>query len=157
MLSALEKDGEVIVSRGELVEIGGSFRVPDIMKQSGCYLKEVGTTNKTRYSDYKNAITENTKAILKVHTSNYQIVGFTEDVGVARLAELAHENHLPLLCDLGSGLLFPFDNPALKNEPSAKEWLDKGADVVFLAISCLAVHKQNNNGKEVYISKLKTP
>lgn len=157
MLTALEKDAEVIVSRGELVEIGGSFRVPDIMKQSGCCLKEVGTTNKTRYSDYKNAITENTKAILKVHTSNYQIVGFTEDVGVARLAELAHENYLPLLCDLGSGLLFPFENPALKNEPSAKEWLEKGADVVCFSGDKLLGGPQSGIilGKEVYISKLK--
>ena len=157
MLSALVKGGEVVVSRGELVEIGGSFRVPDIMKQSGCYLKEIGTTNKTRYSDYKNAITDSTKAILKVHTSNYKIVGFTEDVDVKRLAELAHDNNMPLLCDLGSGLLETCDNPVLENEPSVKEWIEKGADVVCFSGDKLLGGPQAGIivGKETYISVLK--
>ena len=95
ILSSLAKGGEVIVSRGELIEIGGKFRIPDVMEQSGANLVEVGTTNKTHYEDYEEAITEETKALLKVHTSNYRIVGFTESVGIDELIPIAKEHGIP--------------------------------------------------------------
>ena len=100
ILSSLAKGGEVVVSRGELVEIGGKFRIPDVMEQSGASLVEVGTTNKTHYDDYENAITEETKALLKVHTSNYRIVGFTEHVEIDELIPLAKEHDIPVIEDL---------------------------------------------------------
>ena len=105
ILSSMAKGGEVVVSRGELVEIGGKFRIPDVMEQSGAKLVEVGTTNKTHYSDYADAVTEETKAFLKVHTSNYRIVGFTESVGIDKLIPLGQEYDLPIIEDLGSGVL----------------------------------------------------
>ena len=105
ILSALASGGEVIVSRGELVEIGGSFRIPEIVTQCGCTLREVGATNKTHLRDYEAAVSEQTRAILKVHTSNYRIVGFTESVPREALAALARERGLPLIEDLGSGAL----------------------------------------------------
>lgn len=110
-LKALAQNHEVIVSRGQLVEIGGGFRVPEVIEASGCILKEVGTTNRTRLSDYANAITSETKAILLVHPSNYSIVGFTETVPREDLARLANERGLLLIEDIGSGAFFPFDEP----------------------------------------------
>lgn len=110
-LKALAADAEVIVSRGQLVEIGGGFRIPEVIAASGCILKEVGTTNRTRLSDYAQAITERTKAILLVHPSNYSIIGFTETVPRAELAQLAAENGLLLLEDIGSGAFPPFPEP----------------------------------------------
>ncbi|NMB00434.1 MAG: L-seryl-tRNA(Sec) selenium transferase [Firmicutes bacterium] len=110
-LKALTAGQEVIVSRGQLVEIGGGFRVPEVMASSGCYLKEVGTTNRTRLSDYERAITPETKAILLVHPSNYAIVGFTETVARADLAKLANERGLLLIEDIGSGAFTPFSEP----------------------------------------------
>ena len=103
ILAALAKDREVIVSRGELVEIGGAFRIPEVMKLSGCHLREVGTTNKTHLKDYQEAINENTKMILKVHTSNYKIIGFTEEVSTSELQPISIANDLILYEDLGSG------------------------------------------------------
>src|SRR6056297_2616864 len=116
-LSSLGYSKEIIVSRGELVEIGGSFRIPDIMNQSGATLREVGTTNKTKLSDYKNAINENTAALLKVHTSNYEIVGFTEDVNLNDLVKLGQEENLPVIYDLGSGLIYDLNEYGI-HEPS---------------------------------------
>jgi len=130
MLSALAKDQEVIVSRGELVEIGGSFRIPEIMEQCGCTLKEVGTTNKTHLRDYENAIDENTAALLKVHTSNFRILGFTEDVGFADLSKLGREKGLPVLYDLGSGTLLPLTPFGINGEPTVQDSLREGADLV---------------------------
>ncbi len=130
ILSALGKGGEVITSRGELVEIGGKFRIPDVMEQSGAVLVEVGTTNKTHYDDYKNAITEETKALLKVHTSNYRIVGFTESVEIDELITLAKEHDLPIIEDLGSGVLVDLAKYGLTHEPMVQESIAKGADVV---------------------------
>lgn len=117
LLDTLAKGKEVIVSRGELVEIGGSFRIPEIMTQSGALLKEVGTTNRTRLSDYAGAVTENTAALLKVHRSNFRIEGFTSEVGLAELSDLAKETGLPLIYDLGSGLLHPQPPAILAAEP----------------------------------------
>ena len=130
MLMAVAKGREVVVSRGELVEIGGSFRVPEIMAQSGCLLREVGTTNKTKLADYQQAIGEETAALLKVHCSNYKIVGFTESVPVAQLAQTAKDAGLPLLYDLGSGALLPLAPMGLHNEPGPREALQDGANLV---------------------------
>lgn len=105
ILSTLGKGKEVVVSRGELVEIGGKFRVPDVMEQSGAKLVEVGTTNKTHFTDYEQAITEETSALLKVHTSNYRIVGFTDNVPIADLVPLGEKYDIPVVEDLGSGVL----------------------------------------------------
>ncbi len=113
MLTALASGGETVVSRGELVEIGGKFRIPDVCSQSGTTLVEVGTTNRTYLEDYQNAVTENTAAFLKVHTSNYQITGFTHEPTVEELAKAAHSHEIPLLVDLGSGCLWIWHPMAL--------------------------------------------
>ncbi|MDL2316699.1 L-seryl-tRNA(Sec) selenium transferase [Desulfovibrio sp. OttesenSCG-928-A18] len=133
MLDTLCKGREVIVSRGELVEIGGSFRIPAVMEKSGCVLREVGATNRTHPADYASAITEHTAALMKVHASNFRIIGFTSQVSREDLAALARERRLPLLEDLGSGTLFDFAAaglPALASEPTAARVLAAGVDVV---------------------------
>ena len=121
---------DVPVSRGELVEIGGSFRVPEIMTRSGCRLVEVGATNRTRLSDFKAAITDQTAMLMKVHTSNYQIQGFTESVAEKDLAALAHEFDLPFMTDLGSGTLVNLSQYGLPPEPTVQEAVESGADIV---------------------------
>jgi L-seryl-tRNA(Ser) seleniumtransferase len=131
VLAALGAGREVIVSRGELVEIGGGFRVPDVMAQSGAVLREVGTTNRTRLADYSAAISERTALILRVHPSNFRIDGFTERPSAADLAELAHRFTIPLFEDLGSGWPGTDDAlPALAGEPSIRGSLDAGVDLV---------------------------
>lgn len=130
VLSALARDGETIVSRGELVEIGGDFRVPDVMAQSGTRMVEVGTTNRTRVSDYQRAITANTRLILRVHPSNYRIVGFTAVPVLAELATLAHDVNLLLYEDAGSGALFDLSPYGLEGEPAIRESISSGADIV---------------------------
>src|SRR6056297_222836 len=129
-LKTLSSTKEVIVSRGELVEIGGSFRIPAVIEESGCILKEVGTTNKTHLKDYKNAINENTGAIIKIHTSNYKIVGFTDDVDTKKLKKISYEKDIPLIEELGSGMIIDLNKYGLHKEPTVKETLDKGVDVV---------------------------
>lgn len=128
VLDTLCKGGEVIVSRGELVEIGGSFRIPDIMAKSGATLREVGTTNRTHLKDYREAIGPETKALMRVHTSNYRIIGFHAEADLADLAGLASESGLPLLFDLGSGSLLEF--PGLPPEPTVSRVVSQGADCV---------------------------
>lgn len=128
MLAGLAGGGEVIVSRGQLVEIGGSFRIPDIMKLGGARLVEVGTTNKTRIDDYRAAMTSQTALLLRVHTSNFKVVGFTEEASIADLAALGREWGVPVADDLGSGALV--DLPAFHDEPSVTASLRAGADVV---------------------------
>lgn len=130
VLTALAKGGEVVISRGELVEIGGDFRVPDVMTQSGATLREVGTTNRTRASDYEKAINENTRLILKVHPSNYRIIGFTATPTVAELAELAHRKEILLYEDAGSGAMFDLSEYGLTDEPIISQSIVAGADVV---------------------------
>ncbi len=130
ILNTLAREKKVLVSRGELVEIGGSFRIPAIMERSGAILKEVGTTNKTRISDYRDAIDEDTALILRVHPSNYKIVGFTHRPTLLELAELAQESGIPLVEDAGSGLLFSSSHPFLQEEPSVQSVLGEGADLV---------------------------
>ncbi|HXE91826.1 MAG TPA: L-seryl-tRNA(Sec) selenium transferase [Terriglobales bacterium] len=129
-LNTLAEGGEVIVSRGELVEIGGSFRIPDVMAKSGAVLREVGTTNRTRLADYERAIGEKTKLILRVHRSNFQIVGFTEQPELAELAALAHQHELPLMEDLGSGALFDLRSLGVTGEPGVTDSLRAGCDLV---------------------------
>ncbi|MFL6468050.1 MAG: L-seryl-tRNA(Sec) selenium transferase [Pyrinomonadaceae bacterium] len=133
VLSAIAKGGEVIVSRGELVEIGGDFRIPDVLEQSGCRLREVGTTNRTKLSDYERAITEETKAILRVHPSNYRITGFTESASLNELADLAHRNGLIMFEDAGSGALTGLSMFGLGDEPVIKDSISLGADIVVFS------------------------
>ncbi|HMA84770.1 MAG TPA: L-seryl-tRNA(Sec) selenium transferase [Desulfosalsimonadaceae bacterium] len=129
-LDTIAREKEVIVSRGELVEIGGSFRIPDVMSKSGAVLKEVGTTNRTHVSDYQNAISDETGLLLKVHTSNFSIVGFTRAVSLPELAELGAEHHLPVMEDLGSGTFIDFSKYGLMKEPTVQESLAAGIDIV---------------------------
>ncbi len=129
-LNTLAEGKEVIVSRGELVEIGGSFRIPEVMKWAGCLLREVGTTNKTHLHDYERAINENTALLLKVHKSNYAIVGFTKEVSTEELVSLGRKRGLPVMEDLGSGCLVDFSRYGLRKEPTVQEVLKAGADVV---------------------------
>jgi len=130
MLTALGRDAEVIISRGQLVEIGGGFRIPEVMAQSGARLVEVGTTNRTHLRDYAEAITERTAAILVAHTSNYRVIGFTSQPELAELAALAHGRGLWLLFDQGSGALRDTAAYGLGPEPSVPDGLRAGADVV---------------------------
>ena len=132
-LNALAQKKEVLVSRGELVEIGGSFRIPEIMARSGAKLVEVGTTNRTHDDDYRRAITPKTGAIVKVHRSNFTIEGFTSDVTVERLAFIAAEHGLPVIHDLGSGLMLPLDAYGLTGEPTASSALASGATLVLMS------------------------
>lgn len=129
-LNTLSKGKEVIVSRGELIEIGGSFRLPEIMAASGAILREVGTTNKTHLYDYKKAINENTALILKVHKSNYKIIGFSEEVSMKDLAGLGSRHQIPLMFDLGSGCLIDLKPFGIRNEPAVKEVVKSGVDVI---------------------------
>ena len=130
VLHALARGGEVIVSRGELVEIGGSFRIPEILAASGAVLREVGTTNKTRLADYAAAVNADTRLILQVHRSNFEIVGFTEQPAAAELAELARRANLPLVVDAGSGYLFRDPAVPVRKEPVIEETLQAGASLV---------------------------
>ncbi len=129
-LNTLARGKEVIVSRGELVEIGGSFRVPDVMERSGAILHEVGTTNKTHLKDYEKAINENTGLILKVHTSNYKIVGFTKEVSPGELSTLGKKHNLPVMWDLGSGSFIDLATYGAGNEPTVQQAVDSGVDVL---------------------------
>jgi L-seryl-tRNA(Ser) seleniumtransferase len=129
-LNTLAEGGEVIVSRGELVEIGGSFRIPDVMGKSGAILREVGTTNRTRVSDYERAINERTKLLLRVHRSNFEITGFTEQPSVAELVTLAQKHKLPLMEDLGSGSLFDLRSVGINDEPGVLDSLRADVHVV---------------------------
>ncbi len=129
-LNTLAEGGEVIVSRGELVEIGGSFRIPDVMSKSNAILREVGTTNRTRVSDYEKAINDKTRLLLRVHRSNFQITGFTEQPQIEELVSLARKRKLPLVEDLGSGALFDLRSIGVNGEPSVLDSLRQGVDVV---------------------------
>ncbi|HWX53641.1 MAG TPA: L-seryl-tRNA(Sec) selenium transferase [Verrucomicrobiae bacterium] len=128
-LNTLAEGGEVVVSRGELVEIGGSFRVPDVMSKSGAVLREVGTTNRTRIADYERAITDKTRLLLRVHRSNFAIIGFTEQPQLEALAELGHKHNIPVMEDLGGGALLPLRSMGI-NESGVAESLRAGVDLV---------------------------
>jgi L-seryl-tRNA(Ser) seleniumtransferase len=157
-LTALGQGREAIVSRGELVEIGGAFRIPDVMEAGGLQLREVGTSNRTHLRDYENAITEDTKILLKVHTSNYRIVGFTKAVPARDLLPLAREKGLVLMEDLGSGLLVDLSRYGLEAEPTVPEVVKAGVDVITFSGDKLLGGPQAGLivGKAKYIDRLRT-
>lgn len=132
-LAAVATDREVIVSRGQLIEIGGSYRLPDVMSSSGTQLREVGTTNKCRISDYENAIGENTAAMMRVHTSNFRVVGFTAEPSLNELIDLGRKHQLPVIDDIGSGALVDFTRYGVTDEPVAGESIKAGADLVLFS------------------------
>jgi len=159
-LSALAAGTEVIVSRGQLIEIGGSYRLPDVMECSGAKLREVGTTNKTHLADYERAICEETGALLKVHPSNFEVVGFVKTVSTKEMVDLAHKHNLPMIDDVGSGALIDFSKFGLMDEPLVKQSLNDGADVVLFSGDKLIGGPQCGIiiGKQKYITKiLKNP
>lgn len=157
ILRTFARNREVIVSRGELIEIGGSFRIPDIMAASDCTMVEVGTTNKTRVSDYESKISNQTALLFKAHKSNYTIKGFTEEVSVSELAKLGKKHKLPVIYDLGSGLLKKIPHPALQYEPDVKEALASGADLICFSGDKLLGGPQAGiiAGKKQFIEKLR--
>lgn len=156
-LNEFANNGEAIVSRGELVEIGGSFRVPDIMELSGTKLIEVGTTNRTHSKDYRKAITEETSMLLKIHTSNYKIIGFTKTVSNEELVEIGRENDVLTMEDLGSGVLVDFSKYGVKKEPTVQESVASGIDLVTFSGDKLLGGPQLGVivGKKKYIDRLK--
>src|SRR5690554_4534307 len=156
-LSTLAKGKEVIVSRGELIEIGGAFRVPEVMEQSGAILKEVGTTNKTHLRDYEDNISEMTGAFLKVHTSNYRILGFTSGVEIDELSSLKSKYDIPVIEDLGSGVLVDLSKYGITYEPTVSQSLSKGADIVTFSGDKLLGGPQAGIivGKREWIEKMK--
>ncbi len=158
ILSTMVAQKETIISRGELVEIGGAFRVPDIMVQCGGILKEVGTTNKTRISDYSAAISPVTGALLKVHTSNFKLIGFTESVDITELCALGAANSIPVIHDIGSGLLYDVGIDCLKNEPNVLSSIKAGTDIVSFSGDKLLGGPQAGIivGKKKYIEACKS-
>ncbi|WP_025642025.1 L-seryl-tRNA(Sec) selenium transferase [Schnuerera ultunensis] len=156
-LSTIAKNKEVIVSRGELIEIGGSFRIPDVMEQSGAILKAVGTTNKTHLWDFEKAITEETAALLKVHTSNYRILGFASSLSAEELYPLKEKYNLPLIEDLGSGVLIDLSKYGLEYEPTVQESIKNGVDIVTFSGDKLLGGPQAGIivGKKKYIDAMK--
>jgi L-seryl-tRNA(Ser) seleniumtransferase len=157
LLSALARDREVIISRGQLIEIGGGFRVPEVMEQSGARLVEVGATNRTRAADYERAITPNTALLMRAHASNFKMVGFTESASLVEMAEIAHRHHLYLVDDLGSGALLDTAPFGLDHEPTVQESLQAGVDLVAFSGDKLLGGPQAGilAGKKVLIDLLK--
>ncbi|MBY0755854.1 L-seryl-tRNA(Sec) selenium transferase [Clostridium sardiniense] len=157
VLNTICKDKEAIISRGELVEIGGSFRIPEIMKLSGGTLVEVGTTNRTHLKDYEEAISENTGAILKVHTSNYKILGFTKEVKSKELVDVSLKYNIPIIEDLGSGLIERLDIDGASDEKTARECIEDGVDILTFSGDKLLGGPQCGIivGKRVWIEKIK--
>ena len=157
VLSALTQGGQVVASRGELVEIGGSFRIPEIMEACGAQLKEVGATNKTHLHDYERAINENTKALMKVHTSNYRIIGFSETPALPELVALGHKHGLPVIEDLGSGCLVDLKRFGIHDEPSVQNSIRANVDVVSFSGDKLLGGPQAGIilGKKKYLDILK--
>ena len=155
-LNTFAKDREVVVSRGELVEIGGSFRIPEVMRASGAILMEVGSTNKTHLADYENALCGNTALLLKVHQSNYKITGFTEEVPMEELVKLSREYKIPVMADLGSGCMIDFEKYGIHGEPSVQGILKTGVDIVTFSGDKLLGGPQAGIilGKEKFINKL---
>jgi L-seryl-tRNA(Ser) seleniumtransferase len=156
-MDTLCKGREAVVSRGQLVEIGGSFRVPEVMKYSGAALVEVGTTNRTHLYDYENAVNENTGVILKVHTSNFKIFGFTEEVPLTELVELGRRLNVPVMEDIGSGTLIDFSHYGISYEPTVQKSIKSGVDVVTFSGDKMLGGPQAGiiAGKKAYIDRMK--
>jgi len=157
VLSSMAENKEVIVSRGELVEVGGKFRIPDVMKSSKADLVEIGTTNKTHLEDYEDAITENTGAFLKVHTSNFKILGFTESVSIDEICKLGKDKDIPVIEDIGSGVLVDLSKYGLEYEPTVQDSIKAGVDIVSFSGDKLLGGPQAGIivGKKKYIDKMK--
>lgn len=156
-LNTLAKKREVIISRGELIEIGGSFRIPEIMEQSGAALVEVGSTNRTRLKDYREAISEQTAVLLKAHTSNYRIVGFTEEVELAELVSLGKEKNIPVMFDMGSGNFIDPSLLGLRDEPTVQEAVTSNVDIITFSGDKLLGGPQAGIiiGREKYVQLIK--
>ncbi len=156
-VTALADQKEVIISRGELIEIGGSFRLPDVIESAGASLKEVGTTNRTRVADYQKAITENTGMILKCHRSNFEITGFTEVAKTADLVAVGAKHQVPVVEDLGSGALIDYSKIGMKYEPTVAEVIDEGVDLVMFSADKLMGGSQAGIvcGKAEYVKLLR--
>lgn len=157
ILSSMAENKEVIVSRGELVEVGGKFRIPDVMKSSNANLVEIGTTNKTHLEDYEDVISENTGAFLKVHTSNFKIFGFTETVSIDELCKLGKEKNIPVIEDIGSGVLVDLSKYGLEYEPTVQDSIKAGVDIVSFSGDKLLGGPQAGIivGKKKYIDNMK--
>lgn len=157
ILSTMAKGREAIVSRGELVEVGGAFRIPSIMSLSGTNLVEVGATNKTHYADYEDAITEDTAVLMKVHTSNYRVVGFSESVSLEDMRKMGDKYSIPVIEDLGSGVFVDFSKYGLKYEPTVKDSINAGVDIVSFSGDKMLGGPQAGIivGKKKYIEQMK--
>ncbi|MCF7824788.1 MAG: L-seryl-tRNA(Sec) selenium transferase [Candidatus Marinimicrobia bacterium] len=155
-LNSLADKKEVLISRGQLVEIGGSFRIPDILKKAGSKLVEVGTTNRTHVHDYESAITPKTKLLLWVHSSNYRISGYTKEVSIQQLIEIGKKYDLPVMADLGSGALISTEKFGLQKEPLVSEIINSGVDIVTFSVDKLLGGPQGGiiAGKQKYIQKI---
>ena len=156
-LNTLSEDKEVIISRGQQVEIGGSFRIPEVVLKAGCIMKDVGATNKTHSKDYQNAINSNTGAILYAHTSNYRVVGFTQEIGVEDISKVARKSKVPFIVDAGSGCLALFEKFNMPIENTIKGYFKKGADIVMFSGDKLLGGPQSGiiAGKKKYIDMIK--
>ena len=156
VLNTLSENKEVIISRGELVEIGGSFRIPDVIKKAHCKMIEIGTTNKTHLKDFKNAINENTGLIMIAHTSNYKVVGFTESVDVKDIVQIAKKNRIPLFLDLGSGALINYEKHNLPKEKILQKYIRMGIDIISFSGDKLLGGPQSGIicGKKTLINKI---
>jgi L-seryl-tRNA(Ser) seleniumtransferase len=160
VLRTFAKNREVIVSRGELIEIGGSFRIPEVMAASDCIMKEVGTTNRTRVGDYENAVSGDTAILFKAHKSNYVIRGFSEEASIPELVALGRKHNIPVLYDIGSGLIRPFDKHYFRFEPNVRDALEQGSDMVTFSADKLFGGPQAGiiaGGKDVISSLKKEP
>ena len=157
VLNTLSDNKEVIISRGQQIEIGGSFRIPDVIKKAGALIKDVGTTNKTHPSDYKDAVSQKSGLILYAHTSNYRVVGFTEKIKVNELSGIAKKNKIPMIVDAGSGCISLFENFNMPREKTIKEYFKDGADIVMFSGDKLLGGPQSGIicGKKKYINLIK--
>jgi L-seryl-tRNA(Ser) seleniumtransferase len=155
-LNTFAKDREAVVSRGELVEIGGSFRIPEVMKSSGALLREVGSTNKTHLADYEDALCGNTALLLKVHTSNYKVIGFTEEVTIEDIVWLGKDYRIPVMADLGSGCMIDFEKFGIQGEPTVQSVIKAGVDIVTFSGDKLLGGPQAGLilGRKKYIQKI---